>query len=83
MMEQRARQGFLGCDWCGNCDHPVLCRDRPVTTPLPRVTPTTLQVKRSLHDFAEAVGRAMLESLIVGNKDPAILADLAKRRLRS
>jgi hypothetical protein len=23
-MEQRARQGFLGCDWCGNCDHPVL-----------------------------------------------------------
>jgi len=29
------------------------------------------------------LGRAMLESLIVGNKDPAILADLAKRRLRS
>jgi hypothetical protein len=29
------------------------------------------------------LGRAMLESLIVGNKDPATLADLAKRRLRS
>ena len=28
-------------------------------------------------------GRAMLEALIAGQHDPAVLADLAKRRLRS
>ncbi|MBA2552462.1 MAG: hypothetical protein H0V10_01945 [Geodermatophilaceae bacterium] len=28
-------------------------------------------------------GRAMLEALISGQRDPAVLADLAKRRLRS
>ncbi|HEY0690330.1 MAG TPA: IS110 family transposase, partial [Kribbella sp.] len=34
-------------------------------------------------DILGVSGRAMLESLIAGNNDPAALADLAKRRLRS
>ena len=34
-------------------------------------------------DIVGVSGRAMLESLIAGNRDPAALADLAKRRLRS
>ena len=34
-------------------------------------------------DILGVSGRAMLESLIAGNRDPAALADLAKRRLRS
>jgi transposase len=34
-------------------------------------------------DICGVSGRAMLESLIAGNRDPAALADLAKRRLRS
>ena len=34
-------------------------------------------------DIVGVSGRAMLESLIAGNDDPAALADLAKRRLRS
>jgi transposase len=34
-------------------------------------------------DIVGVSGRAMLESLIAGNNDPAALADLAKRRLRS
>jgi len=34
-------------------------------------------------DILGVSGRAMLQSLIVGNIDPATLADLAKRRLRS
>jgi transposase len=34
-------------------------------------------------DIVGVSGRAMLESLIAGNSDPAALADLAKRRLRS
>ena len=33
-------------------------------------------------DILGGSGRAMLESLIAGNRDPAALADLAKRRLR-
>src|SRR6516165_204670 len=33
-------------------------------------------------DILGVSGRAMLESLIAGNRDPAALADLAKRRLR-
>jgi transposase len=33
-------------------------------------------------DILGVSGRAMLESLITGNRDPAALADLAKRRLR-
>jgi transposase len=33
-------------------------------------------------DIVGVSGRAMLESLIAGNRDPAALADLAKRRLR-
>jgi transposase len=34
-------------------------------------------------DILGVSGRAMLEALIAGNSDPAALADLAKRRLRS
>lgn len=34
-------------------------------------------------DIAGVSGRAMLEALIDGERDPAVLADLAKRRLRS
>jgi transposase len=34
-------------------------------------------------DILGVSGRAMLEALIVGNHDPAVLADLAKRRLRN
>jgi transposase len=34
-------------------------------------------------DILSVSGRAMLESLIAGNRDPAALADLAKRLLRS
>lgn len=34
-------------------------------------------------DILGVSGRAMLESLIAGNRDPAALAELAKRRLRS
>ena len=34
-------------------------------------------------DICGVSGRAMLEALIAGNRDPAALADLAKRRLRS
>lgn len=34
-------------------------------------------------DITGVSGRAMLEALIAGQKDPAVLADLAKRRLRS
>src|ERR1700720_1031319 len=34
-------------------------------------------------DILGVSGRAMLESLIAGNRDSAVLADLAKRRLRS
>jgi transposase len=34
-------------------------------------------------DIVGVSGRAMLESLITGQRDPAVLADLAKRRLRS
>jgi transposase len=34
-------------------------------------------------DIVGVSGRVMLESLIAGNSDPAALADLAKRRLRS
>jgi len=34
-------------------------------------------------DICGISGRAMLEALIAGNRDPAALADLAKRRLRS
>ena len=34
-------------------------------------------------DILGVSGRAMLEALIAGNNDPAALADLAKRRLRS
>src|SRR5271157_338637 len=34
-------------------------------------------------DILGVSGRAMLESLIAGDRDPAALADLAKRRLRS
>ena len=33
-------------------------------------------------DIVGVSGRAMLESMITGNRDPAALADLAKRRLR-
>ena len=33
-------------------------------------------------DFMGVSGRAMLEALIAGQRDPAVLADLAKRRLR-
>src|SRR5665811_1212277 len=33
-------------------------------------------------DITGASGRAMLEALIAGQRDPAVLADLAKRRLR-
>jgi transposase len=42
-------------------------------------------IKRSAvaSDILGVSGRAMLESLIAGNRDPAALADLAKRRLRS
>jgi len=52
-MTQRARRDFLGCELCENCDHPVCCRARPVTTLFPCVTPATSQVKHSLHDFAD------------------------------
>ena len=38
-----------------DCDHPVPCCVRPVTTPVPRVTRATSQVKPSLHDFADAL----------------------------
>jgi transposase len=34
-------------------------------------------------DILGVSGRAMLEALIAGNRDPVVLADLAKRRLRS
>ena len=34
-------------------------------------------------DITGVSGRAMLEALIDGTRDPAVLADLAKRRLRS
>jgi transposase len=34
-------------------------------------------------DICGVSGRAMLDALIAGNRDPAALADLAKRRLRS
>lgn len=34
-------------------------------------------------DVMGVSGRAMLEALIAGQRDPAVLADLAKRRLRS
>ena len=34
-------------------------------------------------DITGVSGRAMLEALIAGDQDPAVLADLAKRRLRS
>ena len=34
-------------------------------------------------DILGVSGRAMLEALIAGDRDPAVLADLAKRRLRS
>ena len=34
-------------------------------------------------DITGVSGRAMLEALIAGERDPAVLADLAKRRLRS
>lgn len=34
-------------------------------------------------DILGVSGRAMLDALIAGNDDPAVLADLAKRRLRS
>ncbi len=34
-------------------------------------------------DILGVSGRAMLEALIAGQRDPAVLADLAKRRLRS
>ena len=34
-------------------------------------------------DIMGVSGRAMLEALIAGDRDPAVLADLAKRRLRS
>ncbi len=34
-------------------------------------------------DISGVSGRAMLEALIAGERDPAVLADLAKRRLRS
>jgi transposase len=34
-------------------------------------------------DILGVSGRAMLEALIAGNRDPVALADLAKRRLRS
>jgi len=34
-------------------------------------------------DIAGVSGRAMLEALIAGQRDPAVLADLAKRRMRS
>lgn len=34
-------------------------------------------------DITGVSGRAMLEALIVGEDDPAVLADLAKRRMRS
>jgi transposase len=34
-------------------------------------------------DISGVSGRAMLEALIAGERDPAVLADLAKRRMRS
>lgn len=34
-------------------------------------------------DITGVSGRAMLEALIAGERDPAVLADLAKRRMRS
>jgi hypothetical protein len=55
--------GLPGCDWCGNCDHLVFCRVRTVTTPIPRVTTATPQVKRSLHDFAEALHQTVPDQL--------------------
>jgi hypothetical protein len=33
-------------------------------------------------DINGVSGRAMLEAMIAGQRDPAVLADLAKRRLR-
>jgi hypothetical protein len=39
----------------------VLCRVRTVTTPPPRVTPTTSQVKPSLHDFADTLATPLTE----------------------
>src|SRR5258708_37443095 len=34
-------------------------------------------------DITGVSGRAMLEALIAGQRDPAVLADLARRRMRS
>ena len=34
-------------------------------------------------DILGVSGRQMIEALIAGNQDPAVFADLAKRRLRS
>ena len=34
-------------------------------------------------DITGVSGRAMLEALVAGQRDPAVLAELAKRRLRS
>jgi hypothetical protein len=54
MVTRRARHRFLGRDLCDNCDHPVCCRVRPETTPVPCVALATMQLRRSVHDIQTA-----------------------------
>ena len=42
-----------------------------------------IKLSAAASDIMGVSGRAMLEALISGDRDPAGLADLAKRRLRS
>jgi len=83
MMEQRARWGFLGCDWYGNCDDPVPCRVRPVTTPVPRVTRGRSQVKPSLHDFADALAKTRIHAAALAAEEQLVLVGLQSGEARA
>jgi transposase len=57
-------------------------RSREIQRPEKLLEDAEIKLSAVASDILGVSGRSMLESLITGNRDPAALADLAKRRFR-